>query len=529
MKKLSISILLILLILTGCFNKKGNTIYLNLFSNPEKIDTGNFKDSAENLLVYHMFEGLTIEDSTGEIVPAVAESWSIVGNVWTFNINSNAKWHNGEKVKAEDFVVAWERILNQKNNNKSAESFFMIKGAMEYNEGSIIDFKSVGIKALNDSVLQVELKEPNPNFDSIVAQIIFYPINKKFYEKNKEEYGLSKKYILGNGPYELDKWTKGKEIVLKKYKKYRAADNINIKNIDILINGNTAQLKELYEKNKLDILNFTLDEMPDYRKSKDMKSFGTGDVTYIQFNTKNNMFSNKKIRKAISMSINRNAFIELLQRTRAEKAESLIPKNIFGVKKTFRDENRQEEYKIGYNPLGAKVLFKEGLNEMGKNLSNFKNISLLVGSNETEIKMANFIKSQLRENLNLDIEIKAETAQMRSQMLGMGNYDFIINTYSSNIVNINNYFKCWSFNNYKNITGWSSGNYDNLIKGAMLEKDSKKRTEKFAEAEKILMDELPIIPLSFSKKTFIIKDRLEGVTLSNVSKELNFKYANVKK
>lgn len=187
MKKIHIYILMIFSILIGgCLDKKENTVNINLFSNLQKIDAQNSEDTSSKLIVTHTFEGLTAEDSTGKIVPAVAESWSIVGNVWTFNINENAKWHNGEKVKAEDFVTAWERVLNQKNNNKSAELFFMIKGAMEYNTGAIIDFKSVGIKALNDSMLQVELKEPNLNFDSIVAQTAFYPLNKEFYEKIKK-------------------------------------------------------------------------------------------------------------------------------------------------------------------------------------------------------------------------------------------------------------------------------------------------------------------------------------------------------
>ena len=125
MKKIQFGILIIFLVLTGCF--KENTIKLNLFSNPEKIDTQQATDSASKLIVSHIFEGLTTEDSTGRIVPAVAESWSVNGNVWTFNLNKNAKWHNGKKVIAEDFIVAWERALNSKNNNKLAYMLYPIK------------------------------------------------------------------------------------------------------------------------------------------------------------------------------------------------------------------------------------------------------------------------------------------------------------------------------------------------------------------------------------------------------------------
>lgn len=527
MKKIQFGILIVFLVLTGCF--KENTIKLNLFSNPEKIDTQQATDSASKLIVSHIFEGLTTEDSTGRIVPAVAESWSVNGNVWTFNLNKNAKWHNGKKVIAEDFIVAWERALNSKNNNKLAYMLYPIKGAMEYNQGTIIDFKAVGVKALSESILQVELNTPNPYFESLVAHPMFYPINKAFYEGHKEKYGLNKKNILGNGAYYIAEWDTSKKIILKKSDKYVNEKNINIKNINLIINGDSVQLKKMYEENKIDILDLPLADALEYEKSKEKRSFETGEVSYIQFNVQNRVFSNKKIRKAIAMAINKEAFIELFQSGEAEKAESFIPKNISGANKSFRDEYKQSKYGMSYNPTNAKTLFQEGLSEMGMSLTSLKNLNLLVKSNETEIKIGNFIKSQLRENLNLDIAVKSETSQMRSQILGSRDYDFTFESYSSDVADISSYLGNWTSNNYKNITGWSNLEYEIMLKNGLQEKDLKKRVEIFSKSEEILMDELPIAPISFSRKSIIIKDRLEGVKISNISKELDFKFASIRK
>jgi len=180
----------------------------------------------------------------GKVIGGVAESWEVQGNVWTFKLKKNAKWQNGKQVKAEDFLTGWQRVLNPQNGFEKAYIMFPIKGAMEYNQGLNNDFSLVGIKVLDENTLQVTLKGVLPYFDTLVAQSIFYPLNKKYYESHEKKYGTSKNQVMGNGAYEISKWDSGKEIVLKKSKKYWDTKNIKIKNIILPIVGDETELNE---------------------------------------------------------------------------------------------------------------------------------------------------------------------------------------------------------------------------------------------------------------------------------------------
>lgn len=515
---------MLILLLTSCFNNK-NTVNINIASNVNKLDSQTTMDSSENFLLQHIFEGLTTEDEKGKTVPAVAESWKAEGTTWTFIINPDAKWANGKQVKAEDFVTAWERVISSINNNENAYKMFMIKNAMEYNQNKV-SFDYVGIKAVDDKTLVVELKEENPYFDTIVAQILFYPVNKKFYESHKEKYGVGKKNILGNGAYKINSWKDSKNIELTKSKKYKNKDKIKIGKINFLINGDVEVLKKLYENNKVQVLNLAQNEGLNH---KDSKKFHTGNISFIQFNVNENLFSNKKIRKAISMSIDRNEFNNQFFYGKDDIAESFIPQNISGKEKSFREEYNQKDYEISYEPTKAKLLFQEGLKELGMNSNDVKNISLLVRSTESEVAMGNFIKNKLRENLNLNINIKTETSQMREQIINSRDFSFTIDYFSSDIMEGAEYLSSWTSKNYRNFTNWQKEEYDNLIETTTKEKEFSKRIEILHEAEKLLMDELPIIPLTFSEKSYIIKNNIVGSRLSNVSGELDFRYAYIEK
>ncbi len=522
MKK--IWLFLLILLLVGCFNEK-NKLNLNVSSNINLLDGQKSNNPAEKIVLQHIFVGLTVEDEKGKIIPAVAEKWEVSGTTWTFTINSNAKWENGKKVKAQDFVTAWERVISPLNNNENAQKMFMIKNAKEYNQ-SKVNFEGVGIKAVDENTLVVELVEENPYFDRVVAQGLFYPVNTEFYKKTKGKYGIGKKNILGNGAYKISSWKDGKALELIKSKKYSNKEKIKINKLNFLISGDSKNLKELYENEKIQVLNLSPEEIFNY---KDNKNFHTGALNFIQFNLNEKLFSNKKIRKAIAMSIDRNKFINNFMYGLADEAEALIPKGVSGKEKDFREEYNQKNYEVFYDNNKAKLLFHEGLQELGMSSNDIKNISLLVRSTEQEIAMGNFIKNQLRENLDLNISVESETAQMREQIINSRAYSFTLDTFGSELSEALVYLSNWTSNNYSNLTNWGKSEFDSLIEMALKEKDFSKRVELIHQAEKLLMEELPIIPLAFSKKTYVIKENVKNVRLSNLSGELDFRYASIEK
>lgn len=508
MKK--IWLFLLILLLVGCFKEK-NKISLNANSNINLLDGQKSNNLAAKMVLQHIFEGLTVESEEGQIIPAVAEKWEVSGRTWTFTINSNAKWENGKSVKAQDFVTAWERVISPLNNNENAEKMFMIKNAKEYNQ-SKVNFESVGINALDEQTLVIELKEENYNFDKIVAQAIFYPVNKEFYESNKGKYGTSKKTTIGNGAYKISSWKDSKVITLKKSKEFTNKSDKGIDQINFVLSGDSEKFKKMYKENEIQVLYLPVFEIGEFLKSNEKKDFRAGEVKFIEFNNENNFFSNSKVRKAISMALNK----EMLE---SNLKEDLMMAESLGS---------YSDIKINYNPNEAKKILYEGLNELGIQFESLNALELLIVANDLEISIANFIKKQLNENLNLDVVITTKTSQMREQIIGKGDYQMTIGNFSLGLDDIDVYLNSKGLKEEGN-KFWKNKEYNILIKEALKEKDFSKRVELIHQAEKLLMEELPIIPLAFSKKTYIIKENVKNVRLSNLSGELDFRYASIEK
>lgn len=502
MKKL-LFLIICIMFMTSCL-KKYNTINISIPSNPKTMNAQVANDSYSKFILLHIFEGLTKENINGQIIPGVAKSWTVNGNVWTFNISQEAKWQNGKNVTAMDFVSAWERAINPKSKNENAHYFYMIKGAYEYSKGLIGRFDSVGIKALNDSVLEVELAENVDYFDKIVAQTMFYPVNTEFYKSHKENYGKDKKNILGNGVYKISKYDQNKEIIIVKNEIRKLDDKNNLEKIDIKINSDAEKNFELYSENLLDVYDCNNDFVGNKINRKEINDFYTGEMRYIKFSNSKKIFSNTKIRKAIALAINKKEFISNFN-LREVAAEVFIPTNML-EKDTLKNTSI-----IKFDVAKAKIYLEEGLRELNMNLNDFENVSLLVRANSEEIRFGSFIVNQINENLGLNIKLISKTSQMLEQKLGSGNYDITLSTFEPETLYDLQYFNFY----FSVLNDWK--------------KEDLKKKELLENTENILISEIPIVPLTFSKKSIIIKDKLEGVRISNISNELDFRFASIKK
>ena len=175
MKKVLLGLVAILsmVFLVACGDKKtsedAKVVRYNLEQNPAQLDPQLNTETVSGNVLGHIMEGLTSLGADGNPIPGVAESWTTEGNVWTFKLRKDAKWHNGDSVVAGDFLAAWERALNPATASEYSYIMYSIKGAQEYNEGTYKKFTSVGVRAIDNYTLQVTLKEPVIYFPSLVS------------------------------------------------------------------------------------------------------------------------------------------------------------------------------------------------------------------------------------------------------------------------------------------------------------------------------------------------------------------------
>jgi len=512
------------LLITFTYGNSENIIGYNIEYYPENYDPQLNTDALSGDILSYAFEGLTRLDAKGNPIPAVAESWSNTGDIWTFKLRKTAKWHNGDTVVAKDFVDAWERFLNPNVNSDYSYIMYCIKGAQEYNEGTYKDFSLVGIKAIDSFTFQVTLKEPVIYFPSLASFYSFYPQNTKFLKTLKNsKYGSSYADILGNGAFEIHKLKKISELSLIKSDKYWNKSNIKID----VINLSTFHEDDIFRKfetKKIDISELNSENFSEYKNFKNIQTYEDGSIWYLTLNTDNYLFSNKKIRKALSMAIDRKFLVNNVKSNLGSIAESFIPNVIKGNSDFYRNEYNQYIYDISYNPQKAKKYFEDGLVELGLNKSEIGTICLLVGNNNTAVADGDFLIEQFKKNLDLDVILEPVTFEIRCQRKSSKDYDIIFGGWAPDYNDPMAYLEMWTTNSSENYEIWHNQDYDEIIELAKKERDFKKRIDLLAGAERVLINESPIVPLYFRKKAFLINPNIGKVNFNLFYPKVNFIY-----
>ncbi len=531
--------LLLVLVLSACGGSNSETtgdegnsadkkvVRYNLQENPAQLDPQLNTEQVSGNVLGHIMEGLTTLGADGNPIPGVAESWTSEGNTWTFKLRKDAKWHNGDPVVAGDFTAAWERALNPATASEYSYIMYSIKGAQEYNEGKTKDFSTVGVKATDDYTIVVELKEPVAYFASLVSFYTYMPQNQKFFNEHKDSYATTDEDIMGNGPFKLVSWEFENKIVLEKADTYWNKDSIKIDEIDMAMITDRSSALKAYQNGELDWIKISPDEVAKLKSNPEMRPYEDGSVWYLMLNNKEKLFSNKKIRKAIALSIDRKALIEKIKMGSGVIADSFIPSVIPGKKGFFRQDYDAKAYGIEYNPTEAKKLFEEGLKELGMTASSIGTIKLLSGNSDVAQKEAQFYQEQLKVSLGLNIQIEPVTQQIRVQRMTSKDFQIVLAGWGPDYNDPMTYLDLWLSTSGQNNSNWASKDYDTLIAQAKVEADPAKRMDILAQAEKLLMEELPIVPTFFRQENTLIKSNLKGVVNRALSPDTDFRFTSM--
>jgi oligopeptide transport system substrate-binding protein len=262
-------------------DKEDKTLNLSMTSDIATMDISKVKDNNSFEGVNAAMEGLTRLDENNNATPGVATSWEVSedGLTWTFKLRDNSYWSNGEKVTAHDFEYSWKRTLTPETAAEYAMSLYDIEGAEDYHvNGGSID--NVGVKAIDDTTLEVKLNRPVSYFPQLVAFMTFFPQNQAFVEECGESYGTDLQYQLYNGPFVLSSWKKEDQFSLTKNEKYWDAQNVKLQTINYKVVKDTGAAVALYESNEIDRVSLSSDSIDKYKNDANFKVQPT-QYTYI--------------------------------------------------------------------------------------------------------------------------------------------------------------------------------------------------------------------------------------------------------
>ena len=520
-QKLSGSVFVFAILLLAIFGIQSSCaeqtqIIYNLSKDARSIDPQLATSSSGVQVVINCMEGLVRLDKHAEVIPGTAESWthSKDNKIWTFKINNNAKWSNGEPVTADDFVFGMERALKPSTAAQYAYMLYYIKGAEDYNTEKVKDFTNVGVKALDKNTLQIILAKPCPFFLYLMAFPISYPINEEFYKKidGDNNFSLEPDKMLYNGPWELTECIPGDggKYVFDKNKFYWNKDNIKIDKLIYLIISDANTAANMFINKQLDVTDISYGQIPQIKGTGNIKSLhyiNVGGVWYIAFNVKNKYFKNENIRKAFSMAINREVLCKYILKNGSSPAYAFVGPNVTGGKGiTFR--KRFGEKLFSENLSEAKQLLQKGMKELG--ITETITVKLLYNTDILNQTCCQYIQEELRKNLGVNVILDPATYKNRLSRQQQHDFDFSLTSWGPDYNDPVSDLELLMTDNSLNASGYSNKEYDKLIDNARSTIDETVRMNYMDKAEKMMMRDMPVAPIYYEYKIWLVRPNLEG-------------------
>jgi len=547
-KKLGSTLILILstfFVLAGCFgggttkepasNDSGKpsdeteetapkVLRLNNSSEPGSLHPGTAQGTHDSWILEHAFEGLTKKTQEGEIIPGMAEEWetSEDGLTWTFHLRDGIHWSNGDPVTAADFEYAWKYALNPESASTYAYQLYYLEGGQEFNEGKAGEDK-VGVTATDEKTLEVKLAQPTPYFLDLTSFYTYYPINQKVQEANPEWYQEADTYV-SNGAFKLTEWKHKESIKLAKNEHYYEQDKINLDEVHFVIIDDENTAWQMYQAGELDLVYPLPQDVQGQLMANNDPEFVAGpDLSVYYYNINNNVkpFNNPKVRKALSMAIERQTIVDHVAQGGQPPAYSVVPPGIPDVNGDYQ-ENTGKLFEENLDE--AKKLLEEGLAEEG--MDQIPNFTLTYNTSEGHKAIAEAVQEMWRKNLGIEMTLENVEFQVKLDREKAGDYTISRAGWVGDYVDPMTFMDLWVTDGPYNDADWSNAEYDKLVQTAKTTMDQEVRMKAMHDAEKILMDEMPILPIYFYTKPFTVKPNVTGI-YTPINRYPQFIYADI--
>ncbi|MGC2595155.1 MAG: peptide ABC transporter substrate-binding protein [Rhabdochlamydiaceae bacterium] len=485
-----------------------NELHTSLSSVPPSLDPRIASDSISECLMQMLFTGLTYCDANNQIQLAIADKVVISENQKTYIFTlKETRWSDGSPLTAFDFERGWKQQLRPDFPSPSAHLLYLIKGAREAKAGQA-SLESVGVKAMDEKTLIIELEMPTSYFLEVLAFHAFYPIpsslDKGIYA-NEVEYSS----FISCGPFKLQKYQNDRLIVLQKNEHYWDADRTALQGVHfhVISDPNTALL--LFEKGELDWLGAPLSELPTEAISA-LKQKNLLHVTPIAglkmllFNTEKVPFNNANIRKALSIAIDRQSIIDNIVQLNNVPALGLIP--------PVQKQERWHPLFHDHDLAQARELFTKGLKELNMNSEDLPELVISFNNSLLWNKVIQAIQQQWLEAFNLPCKIEHCDWKVHLNKIENGNFQIGRYGWACQYNDPENLFELFkSKEHFNNPTGWQHADYITYIDRARNASDKKTRNELLESAELIFTAEMPIIPLFYDQCAYVQHSNLKGV------------------
>lgn len=519
----------------GDATKKEQAITL-VVSPSKTLDSSKATDQMSMNAINAFTEGLTRYNNDNP-EKALAESWtsSPDGLKWTFKLR-DAEWTDGKKVTAKDFEYAWKRLLNPATKGQYASFLFVLKNGKAYYEGKVTEDK-IGVKAVDEKTLEVELENPTPYFLQLTAFASLYPLREDIVKAEGDKYGTDPSKMVFNGPFVIENWERGSKMQLKKNDKYWDKAGVTLDKVTFQVVEEMPTRYQMLTSNQIDVTAIVgeyVQKMTDEAKAGKYAAIKENDVSsfFMIFNQgrpdSNKLLTNEKIRLALSLAIDRDAYVNNVYK-RGFAANGLVPDGMKSGDKEYRAVVQEPLKALNKNP---KELFIEGLKELKMDPDPSKHTLkyLPQGSAATDRAYAEFFQAQWKEKIGVNFQIQS-SADFSDYLKKTeeGQFEVAISGWGADYNDPMSFVELFLSENGNNNGKFKNAEYDEIVRKLEKEADSAKRTELYKRAEQILVvEKAGIAPVFYKDKRMFLQNHVKGLQLPSFGGLYELKWTSIK-
>jgi oligopeptide transport system substrate-binding protein len=464
---------------------------------PDLLDPGFTNNWANGVFLDQLFSGLLQLTVEMDIIPDVAHSWQTLegGRRYRFHLRDDVFWSDGIPVTAGDFAFAWKRMLSPGSGSVNASSLFTIKNGRDYHEGRLVSWDEVGVEIVDDLTLELTLENPDSTFLYLLCNMFAFAVPQHRLQE-PDTHWMAWDEMVTNGPFRLAEWEPGQRLLLTANPGYHGRRSGNLESVEIIVPGSEGDEGRLalYEGDRLDVV------LPAMAHAVQARNRFAGDhvstpwlsSSYIGFNTTRAPFDDPRVRRALALATDRERLSDIFWQGGSFPASGGLvppgmPGHVAGIAPPFDPE------------AAHRLLAEAGYGEK----STFPPQRFVTGPRYTMKKAYEYLAGQWYELLHIEIEVASLPRETYFERLLQGDPPAIFDgAWIADYPDPDNFLRLGSFRNY---TGWRHEAYERLLHQARGMMDQEGRMVLYRQAQEILVEEAPIIPLFYARLTLLIK------------------------
>jgi ABC-type oligopeptide transport system substrate-binding subunit/DNA-binding SARP family transcriptional activator len=476
------------------------------WTDPPTLDPTKAWDLYSACVIDQLFSGLVEYTPEMGVTPDVSEGWEVSqgGRRYVFRLRTAVRWIDGTPVTAGDFEYAWKRVLDPASKSANAELLYDIKGARALHQGELSDPDRLGVRALNDATLVVELEEPSSYFPSLLAHRVSYPLPRHAVQDYGERWA-DVGTILTNGPFRLESWEGGESLVLVRNPEYHGRVTGNAQRLELCLLPAWSAILQMYEADGLDIMNLAGLPGPERQRVRqrfagDYVSTPTLGTMYVGFDTSRPPFDDPRVRRAFVQAIDREhlAFV-VMRGDHFSGTGGFIPPGMPG---------HSEEIGLPHDPNEARRSLDEIGCPAGRGLVSIDFLTFRRLKSYAEV-----LASRWQDVLGVEIAWEAVEYEDFQERMGSEPPRVFLSGWTADYLDPDNFLRVSPIRRY---TRWQDSDFDRLVEMARRVTDQRERMSLYRQADGILIRETAIVPITYVRRHLLVKPWIRTLPMSPI-------------